>query len=68
MDGIDFSILVDNVARATDKNDSMIPDSLGDKLFRTYLKLIWARRNNALSGELIQTAKNLINLSDCKIA
>ncbi len=42
-DSINFSLMIENVARAVDKSDTSKPDSIGDKLFRTYLKLKLAR-------------------------
>lgn len=38
-EAISRCLLRENVKQATDRNDSSEPDSLGDKLFRMYLKL-----------------------------
>ncbi|MCK5603727.1 hypothetical protein KAR91_17705 [Candidatus Pacearchaeota archaeon] len=67
-EAISRCLLRENVKQATDRNDSSEPDSLGDKLFRTYLKLCLVRRtrDDKEYEKLAITANELLELSDAK--
>ena len=60
---IDTVLLIREVERAVDRNDTSKPDSLGDKLFRICLNLKFAHRTggNKLPADLVNTANRLLN-------
>lgn len=65
-ESIDLSLLIERTGRAVDKSDTSKPDSIGDKLFRTYLKLKFAKNKGDLEKckELEIKANELINMAD----
>ena len=65
-ESIDLSLLIERTGRAVDKSDTSKPDSIGDKLFRTYLNLKFARNKGDFEKckELGIKANELIELAD----
>jgi len=63
-EAIELSLLIDRLSSAIDRSDTRVPDSLGDRLFRSYLTLQCERRQDRISEESIVTAKNLLKEAD----
>lgn len=65
---IDNCLLKEAISRAAvRRNDTNIPDSLGDKLFRMSLKLSWASRHPdtaPATPDLLNDARLLLSMSE----
>lgn len=55
-----FLLLKERVARAADRTDSRVPDSLGDRLVRLSLRMYSAIMSNTKSAALMQEAHGLL--------